>query len=174
MPLTLHAATIPAWLQVTGATRGLVDRAESWCADNDQPASALLDARLADDMWPFARQVKCVWMHSAHALAAVQSGTFAPDLSDPPTDFAGLRTLLDTAREAMLAIEPDTLADAADHPLDFVLGGKVRMSFTAQDFLLGFSNPNFYFHAATAFDILRMTGLDIGKRDYLGTLPVKP
>lgn len=174
MSLTLHAATIPTWLQVTAATRGLVDKAEVWCADNNKPASTVLDAQLADDMWPFARQVKCVWMHSAHALAAVQSGTFEPELSDPPTDFDGLRALLDTARETMLATNPDTLAAVADNPLDFVLGGKVRMSFTAQDFLLGFSNPNFFFHATTAFDILRMTGLDVGKRDYLGALPVKP
>lgn len=172
MPLTLHAATVPTWLQITQGTRGLIDVAEAWCSDNNEPASTLLDAKLADDMWPFARQVKCVWMQSAHALNAVQSGQFEPELSDPPTDFDGLRQILDTARDTMLAVDPLALDASADKQVDFVFGGKVRMSFTAQNFLLGFSNPNFFFHATTAFDLLRMKGLNVGKRDYLGSLPI--
>jgi hypothetical protein len=45
-----------------------------------------------------------------------------------------------------------------------------RMPFTAEDFLLSFSQPNFYFHAATAYDILRMKGVAVGKRDFMGKL----
>ena len=49
-----------------------------------------------------------------------------------------------------------------------------RMDFTAEDFLLSFSQPNFYFHCATAYDILRMKGVPVGKRDFLGRVRIKP
>lgn len=172
MSLSLHAATVPTWLQVIAATHALIDKAEAWCADNAEPAATLMDAKLAEDMWGFGWQINSVWMHSAHALNAAKSGTFEPNFTDIPADFDACRTKLDTARDVMLAATPDALAALAENNVDFVLGGKVRMSFTVQNFLLGFSTPNFYFHAATAYDIMRMKGLEIGKRDYLGALPV--
>ena len=48
-----------------------------------------------------------------------------------------------------------------------------RLPFTVQDFLLSFSNPNVFFHAATAYDILRMRGMPLGKRDFMGRLRMK-
>lgn len=173
MSLTLHAATVPAWLQVIAATRGLVDTAEAWCDEHGHDHNEILGAKLADDMWSFDWQISAVWMHSAHALAAAKSGTFAPDFSDIPSSFDACRAKLDTARDFISAITADDLSAGADGNLDFVLGGAVRMSFTVQNFLLSFSNPNFFFHAATAYDILRSKGLKLGKRDYLGALAVK-
>ena len=55
----------------------------------------------------------------------------------------------------------------------FSVKDRFRLEFTVQDFLLGFSQPNFYFHATTAYDIMRMKGIAIGKIDYLGAMPVK-
>lgn len=174
MALTLHAATIPAWLQVIAATRALVDKAEEWCTANDEAEEAILGASLAEGMWSFNWQINSVWMHSAHAIAATESGVFEPNFSDIPDNFDACRTKLDTARDGLLAADPNALESRAGNNLDFVLGGTVRMSFTAQNFLLSFSNPNFFFHATTAYDILRMKALEIGKRDYLGTPAVKP
>ena len=173
MPLTLYAATVPTWLQVTAATRALVDKAEAWCEANSESAEAITGACLAEDMWSFDWQVNSVWMHSAHALDAVQKGAFEPDFTDIPGSFDACRAKLDKARDGMLALDPDTLEDIAENNVDFVLGGTVRMSFTVQNFLLSFSNPNFFFHATTAYDILRMKGVEIGKRDYLGAPAIK-
>lgn len=174
MALTLHNATIPAWLQVIAATRTLVDKAEEWCATNGEAEDTILEASLAEGMWSFNWQINSVWMHSAHAIAATESGTFEPNFTDIPASFDACRTKLDTARDALLEIDANALESRADNNLDFVLGGTVRMSFTAQNFLLSFSNPNFFFHATTAYDILRMKGLEIGKRDYLGAPATKP
>ncbi|MFZ1742097.1 MAG: DUF1993 domain-containing protein [Pontixanthobacter sp.] len=173
MSLSLHAATVPTWLQVIASTRALVDKAEAWCAENDEPTEAIMEAKLADNMWAFGWQISSVWMHSAHALNAAKLGKFEPDFSAVPGDFDACRAKLDLARDTLLAASADELAAVADNNIDFVLGGTVRMSFTVQNFLLGFSIPNFYFHAATAYDILRMKGLAIGKRDYLGAVPIK-
>lgn len=173
MPLSLHAATVPTWLQISAATRTLIDKAEAWCEANGEAPEALLHAKLADNMWSLDWQINSVWMHSAHALAATKSGTFVPTFDDIPTSFAACREKLDAAREGMLAASPEDLDGRAENNLDFVLGGTVRMSFTVQNFLLSFSNPNFFFHAATAYDILRMKGVEIGKRDYLGAPAIK-
>lgn len=173
MPLTLRDALIPGWLQVTASVRALVDKAEAWCAEHDRPASELLDAWLAPDMLPFAYQVKSSWTHSTHALEGVREGRFVPHMDPPPDSFAGLRELLDRSNAALEAVDADELESLAGNDMVFTIGDKFRLDFTVQNFLLGFSQPNFYFHAATAYDILRMKGLAIGKRDYLGALPVE-
>ncbi|MDN3644736.1 DUF1993 domain-containing protein [Pontixanthobacter aestiaquae] len=173
MPLTLHAATVPAWLQVIASTHALVDKAEAWCDENGHDHGDILDASLAENMWSFNWQVSAVWMHSAHALAAAESGMFEPDFSAVPDSFEACRAKLDTARDFASSVDPQSLEEWADNNLDFVLGGTTRMSFTVQNFLLSFSNPNFYFHAAAIYDILRMKGLEIGKRDFLGAVAIK-
>ncbi|MGB7409160.1 MAG: DUF1993 domain-containing protein [Pontixanthobacter sp.] len=173
MLLTLHAAIVPPRLQTITAIRKLVDTAEEWCTTNVEAPHAILKATLADDMWAFPWQIHSVWMHSAHALAATKEGVFEPKFENIPDSFAECRDKLDDARDFCLACDADTLNARSDDNLDFLLGGKVRMSFTVQNFLLTFSNPNFYFHAATAYDILRMKGLDIGKRDFLGAPQIK-
>ena len=174
MSLSLHAATVPTWLQIIAATRALVDKAEQWCDDQGEQEDAILKASLAEGMWSFDWQVNSVWMHSAHALDAATKGAFEPDFSAVPDSFDACRAKLDMARDALLASDAEALAALADNNLDFVLGGTVRMSFTVQNFLLSCSNPNFSFHSTTAYDILRMKGVKIGKRDYLGTPAVKP
>jgi hypothetical protein len=173
MPLSLRDALVPGWLQVTASVRALVDKAESWCEENGQPASALIGAKLAPDMLPFAYQVKCCWTHSAHAIDGARKGHFVPHMDPPPDSFDGLRALLDSSKGELEAIDDAELETLAANDMIFTIGDKFRLDFTVQTFLLGFSQPNFYFHAATAYDILRMKGLAIGKRDYLGKLPVK-
>ena len=173
MSITLYDAIVPTRIQTIAAARTLIDTAERWCADKGEPASAIMDASLADDMWGFGWQINSIWMHSAHALDAVMNGTFEPDFSDVPADFDACRAKLDRAREGCETCDADMLEGRSAANVDFVMGGKTHMRFTAPDFLIGFSNPNFFFHATTAYDILRMKGLDIGKRDYLGALPIK-
>lgn len=173
MSLSLHAAIIPNRLQIIDAMTGLVDRAAEWCSAHGEAESTILSASLAEGMWGFDRQINSVWMHSAHALDAVPLGRFEPDFSDIPDSFDACRKKLAKARDGVTACKADDLNARAGDDLDFVLGGTVRMSFTVQDFLLSFSGPNFFFHAATAYDILRMKGVEIGKRDFLGTPAIK-
>ena len=169
MPLTLYTAFVPSALQVLGATSRLLDKLEAHCHDTGMDAADLIGTRLIDDMLPFSYQVKSVAVHSAGAIHGVQEGIFRPDTSPPPTDVAGLRERLDTARDTLENIGENDLEDLAGAEVVFALG-ETRLPFTGQEFLLSFSQPNFYFHTATAYDILRMKGLPLGKRDYLGRL----
>ena len=125
------------------------------------------------DMLPLAYQFKSCWTHTHLALTAVHEGHFSPDMNPYPEDFASLREMIATARKTCEQASEDALEQIAGNDMVFTIGDKFRLDFTVQDFLLSFSNPNVYFHSATAYDILRMTGVELGKRDYLGALRLK-
>ncbi|OBX19593.1 hypothetical protein A9995_07575 [Erythrobacter sp. QSSC1-22B] len=172
MPLSLHAAFIPSALQIIDSTRGLVDRGESWCSEQEHDPAHVLSARIYEDMLPFTYQVASVAGHTAGALAGLTNGVFQPDLSPPPESFDGLRDKLAGARDALEQVSEDDLEQAIGRDMRFEFRA-YKLEFTADEFLLSFSQPNFYFHAATAYDILRMLGVPIGKRDFNGRMRLK-
>ncbi len=173
MPLSLHAAVVPSNLQILASVARLVDKAETWCQEKGLPPSELIDARLAPDMFPFTYQVKSAALHSWGAIEGVRRGLFTPDLAPPPDSFAGLRERLETARSGLAALDPAELERYIGRDMRFEFGERT-MDFTAEEFLLSFSQPNFYFHATTAYDILRWKGLPIGKRDFTGRVRIRP
>jgi len=172
MALSLDAAIIPNWCQTLGAVEGLLDKAEDFARANDGETS-LLQSRLIDDMLPLNYQFKSCWTHTAMAIEGVRHGRFSPEMTPPPGSIDELRKMILDARSACEAVGEDELEALADNEMVFSIGDKFRLDFTVQDFLLSFSTPNLYFHAATAYDILRMKGVEIGKRDYLGAMRVR-
>jgi len=84
-----------------------------------------------------------------------------------------LRNMILDARSACEQVSEEELEELADRPVVFSIGDKFRLDFVARDFLLSFSQPNLYFHATTTYGIMRMQGVPLGKRDFLGTLRIK-
>lgn len=173
MALSLYSALVPSMLQVLGSAENFVNKAQAWCDENGHAHEEIIGARLIDGMLPFSYQIKSCWTHSAHAITGVRSGLFSPEMSPPPDSFDALREKLSDAVAVLTQLTEAELEELAGNDMRFQIGDKLRMDFTVQDFLLSFSQPNFYFHAATAYDILRMKGLQLGKRDYLGALRLK-
>lgn len=172
MSFSLYSATVPSFLQVLGSVAVILEKAEAHCKEKGVAPDDLLNARLAEDMWPLAVQVKQTVAHSALAIEAVQKGVFSPDRSPMDFTFASLRALIDGARQKLQKIDRTVVDGVTGRDMRFEVG-EVRLDFTAEDFLMSFSIPNFYFHATTAYDILRMNGLPVGKRDYLGAMRLK-
>jgi len=172
MAFSLYAATIPTYQQTLGAIAGLLATAEAFCAEKALPPSELIEARLAPDMFPFAYQVKSTAVHSLGAIEGVRRGVFSPDMTTPPQDFAGLKSRIAETLAAIEAIEPAEVDGFMGHDMCFAFGDR-RLDFTAENFLLSFSQPNFYFHATTTYDILRWKGVPIGKRDFMGKVRIK-
>ena len=172
MTLSLYAATIPSYRQILGAVSGLLGKAEAFCAEKGIEPPELIQARLATDMLPFAYQVKSTAVHSLGAIEGVRKGVFSPDMTPPPETFAALGERITAALSALEAIEPAEIESFIGRDMRFEFGSR-RIEFTAEEFLLSFSQPNFYFHASTAYDILRWKGLPIGKRDFMGRLRLK-
>ena len=167
MSFSLYAATVPSYRQILGALAALIGKAEGYCADKGLPPEALIQARLADDMQPFAYQIKSTVVHSLGAIEGVRKGAFSPDTSTPPEDFAGLKTRLVESIAALEAIAAAEVDSFVGRDVRFAFGDR-HVDSTAENFLLSFSQPNFYFHAATTYDILRWKGIPIGKRDFMG------
>ena len=173
MTLSTYQATVPTFLQVLSPIAALVDKARAHCAASGLSEEALCGTRLAPDMWPLAKQVTATCRHSAGAIAAITSGETGPDLSPAPTDFAALAAQVAAAIAALQAADADQLNAAASGDVVFKMGER-QMVFTGPDYLMTFALPNFYFHAAMVYAILRSQGLEIGKRDFLGALRTKP
>ena len=172
MTLSLYDATIPSNLQILRAVDALLDKAEAFAVERGIEPATLIDAKLADDMLPFGYQVKSCAVHSVGGIEGVRCGTFSPDRSAWPTDFAGLHAVLRDAIATLEAIDREAFDALADTDTKFEFGAFV-MPFTGANFLLSFSQPNFYFHATTAYAILRAQGVPIGKRDFMGTPRMK-
>ncbi len=174
MPISLHAAFVPSAIQMLNAMRGLTERAEGRCAEHDEDPALLIAAKLAPDMLPFAYQIKSTVVHSVGAIAGAKAGAFSPDMSEPPASFPAMRERLDWAIAELSKESDDSMEGLIGKRVDFSIKGRVLLSFTAENFLLSFSQPNFYFHATTAYDILRMKCVPLGKVDFLGQMRSLP
>ncbi len=172
MAFSLYAATIPSYQQTLGAVSGLLVKAEEFCSEKRIAPEEIIQARLAPDMLPFAYQVKSTAVHSLGAIEGTRRGKFSPDMTPPPETFAALKTRIAETISALGKIEPSEVDGFIGRDMCFAFGER-RMDFTAENFLLSFSLPNFYFHAATAYDILRWKGVQIGKRDFMGAVRLK-
>lgn len=168
MSFSLYDAVIPSNLQILGALDLVMEKGEAFCGERGLTQAELIDARLAPDMHPLGYQVKSCAVHSIGGIKGVQAGSFSPDRSAWPTDFAGLRGILQRASAELSALDRDAVDGLTEADTHFAFG-ETRLPFTGASFLLSFSQPNFYFHATTAYAILRAQGVNLGKRDFMGT-----
>lgn len=167
MPITLYDAVIPSQLQILGSMQRLIGKAETFCAERGWAEIEIIGARLAPNMLPFAYQIKSVAVHSLGAIEGVRRGKFSPDETPSPDSLGGLSDRIAETITALEAIDPHEIEGFIGRDMCFVFVENT-LEFTAENFLLSFSQPNFYFHASTAYDILRWKGMQIGKRDFNG------
>lgn len=172
MPFSLYDAVVPSNLQILTAVDAMLDKAEAFCVEQGTLESDLIDARLAPDMLPFGYQVKSCAVHSVGGIEGVKAGNFSPDMSPWPTDFAGLHGVLQTAIAGLKGLDLEAFDTLAEQDTKFAFG-EITMPFTGGNFLLSFSQPNFYFHASMAYAILRAQGIKLGKRDFMGMPRIK-
>jgi hypothetical protein len=172
MPFSLYDITVPAFKQQLGAVAGLLDKAEAHCKEKGLSEDELVGARLIEDMFPFSYQVKSTVVHSAGALQSLAKGVFSPDLTPPPETFTALKQKVAEALSALDTFTPAQINAFEGKDMRFEFKD-FKLPFTAENFLTSFSMPNFYFHATTAYDILRNRGVNVGKRDFTGQLRLK-
>ena len=169
MAISLYDLSVPTFLQTVKAIRGFLDRAVRHCSETRADPDDFVHARLFDDMAPFHFQIEAAWHQSVWGLEAVKTGVFAPPALVGPVPFADLQAMIGKAETALEAFTPDEVNSWAGKDLDLQIGPR-RLAFTSETLILSFSLPNFYFHAVTAYDILRTRGVPLGKRDYEGRL----
>lgn len=183
MTLTLYDLSVPTFLQTARAMSTCLDRAARHCAETGADADDVVHARLHHDMAPFHFQIESLKNHAVWGLEAVKTGVFAPPPLAGATCFADLQAMLGQAIAMLEASTPEDINRWSGKPLDIEVFRPVdehhastsawaarTLAFTSETFLLSYSLPNFYFHAVTAYDIMRTRGVPIGKGDYEGRL----
>ncbi|XSC47808.1 DUF1993 domain-containing protein [Bradyrhizobium sp. RDT10] len=172
MAFSLYDASVANYMQTLGAVSGFLERGLIHFREKGIDPETIVEARIAPDMLPLRFQIISVAQHSRGAIEGVQSGEFRPPSAKTAYDYAGLQALVAQAIEALSALTPEAVNALAGKDVVFNLGER-KLPFTAEDFLMSFSLPNFYFHATTAYDILRTNGVPLGKRDFMGRLKLK-
>ena len=171
MSISFYDASVGAYQQVLGSVAAILEKGATFASESDIDLDEIVATRLRDDMMPFHFQVVSVCHHSWGALQGMRDGRFSPPSFDLDKDYQGLQTLVGEARDGVASVSESAAADLTDKSMVFVIGDR-EMPFTNQNFLLSFSLPNFYFHATTTYDILRMLGVPLGKMDFMGKMKI--
>jgi hypothetical protein len=171
MAISLYDASVATFLQTLAAVSGFLEKGKSHCQAQGVDLAEMVETSLYPDMKPLRFQIVSVAHHSLGAIEGVRAGVFKPPTT-PELDYAGLQKLATDTREKLAAFSHDAVNALEGRDVVFELGDR-KIPFIAEDFLLSFSLPNFFFHATTAYDILRMKGVPVGKRDFLGQLRIK-
>ena len=169
MTTSLYDVSIRSYQQILSAVSKFLDKGRTHFESNDIDANDIVETCLYPDMAPFHFQIVSVTHHSFGAMKGVTEGTFGPPSFEIDRDYQGLQDLVNEARAGLEQFTSETVNGFEGKEVLFKLGDR-SLPFVAEDFLMSFSLPNFYFHATTAYDILRMKGVPVGKRDFLGQL----
>lgn len=165
--ISLYTASVPVLRQILTSLSAILKKAEDHVAAKKLDPNALLQARLFPDMFPLLRQVQLA-TDFAKGAAARLGGVEVPRYDDVEHDFAGLQARLDKTLAFIDSVPREAIE--AGGARDIVIGtGEHQRQFKGLTYLLHFALPNFYFHATTAYDILRHNGLELGKKDFVGT-----
>lgn len=172
MAISLYDASVASYLQTIGGVIGFLDRGLKHCTENNIDPESIVETRLHGDMLPFRFQIQSVAHQSLGAIEGVKQGVFAPPANAPAHDYRGLQALMTDTRDALKKLTPAEVNALEGKDVVFQLRD-FKLPFTAEGFIMSFSLPNFYFHATTAYDILRQKGVPLGKRDYMGQMRMK-
>jgi hypothetical protein len=169
--ISLYELSIPNYLQILGGVTGVLDKAAECAGESDLDLEQLVNYRLQKDMLPFSFQVISVWHHSHGAIAGLKAGLFQPPPDLGALSYSELRGLVAEATKTLQALSRDEVDVLETQAMKFKMGN-FEIPFTAADFIQSFSMPNFYFHATTIYDMLRIQGVPLGKMDFLGAMRV--
>ena len=168
MPISMYHASVPVFLQLLGGLKGVIEKAEAHATAHKWEENTLLNWRLYPDMFTLARQVR---QASEHAFGAGRAaGVEVPSLPPIDNSFAEMKARIDKTIDFLKGLRAGQLDGREDAQVTITQGGQQR-NFRAQVYLYHLAMPNFYFHIATAYNILRHLGIEIGKRDFMGQMP---
>lgn len=168
MTNALYAASIPVFQQMLGGLKQVLNKAEAHATAKKMDHNALLQARLFPDMFPLLRQVQ-VATDFAKSVSARLAGVEVPKLDDTEQTFADLQTRSNTVLAFLQGIQTSQFEGAGEREIVTQAGTPKEKRFTGQSYLLNYGLPHFFFHTTTAYAILRHNGVEVGKKDYIGT-----
>jgi hypothetical protein len=168
----MSQAALPVFEINLNALSGILDKAEAYAVAKKIDPAVLLHSRLAPDMFDLVRQVQ-VATDQARRGAARLAGVEPAVFEDTETTIDQLKTRLTKTVAYLKTLDRKQIDSSADREITFPLGPTNKGHMKGGDYLNHFVLPNFYFHVTAAYAILRHCGIDVGKRDFMGAIPLK-
>jgi uncharacterized protein len=169
--MSMSSASVPVFEIGLNALSALLDKAEAYAKAKSIDPSVLLNTRLFPDMFAFTRQVQSACDQAKNGCARL-AGIDPPSYEDNEKTIPELKARIAKTVDFMRTLDAKKIDESADREITFPLGpNKGHMK--GADYLNHFAAPNFYFHVTTAYDILRHCGVEIGKRDFIGAIPMR-
>lgn len=167
MTISMYHASVPVFIRMLTNLSAILAKAAAHAETRKIDPSVLLNSRLAPDMYPLVRQVQIV-SDTAKGGAARLAGVEPPRFDDKETTFAELGTRIDKTIAFLNTLTPAQIDGSEDKTITVKIRDNT-LTFKGLAYLLNNVQPNLYFHSATAYGIIRHCGVEIGKRDFLGT-----
>ena len=168
MAITMYSGFVPVCLQLLGGLKTVLQKAEEHAAAQKWDPTVVLNLRLFPDMFPLERQVRQVCTHSCGAGRV--AGISLPSFPDQDNSFAEIQARIDKTIDCLKGLRADQIDGKDDAPVTVTIGGKPQ-ELKGQNYLYHFAMLQVQFHATTAYDIIRSTGVNLAKPDYLGQMP---
>jgi uncharacterized protein len=170
--VSMSNASIPVFEISLNALSVLLDKAAAYAEAKKIDPAALLNTRLFPDMFALTRQVQSACDQAKNGAARL-AGIDPPRYEDTETTIAELRARIAKTVAFVKTLDVKKIDASADREITFPLGSTNKGHMKGADYLNHFVLPNFYFHLTTAYDILRHCGVEIGKRDFFGAIPMR-
>ena len=167
MSNAIYDNSIPVFAKMLGNLSVLLDKAAKHCEAKKIDPNALLGARLFPDMFPLTRQVQ-IAADQAKGGAARLAGLEVPKYEDTEKTFDDLKARIAKTIAFVNGIKPEQLANSETRDIVMPVGPQT-VTFKGGWYLRHFVLPNLYFHVTTAYDLLRHNGVELGKRDFIGS-----
>lgn len=166
MSASLYVSTAAQFVRGLQNLSALLEKGASWAKEHGVSEEEILNSRLAEDMYPLARQVQ-ITSDMAKGAVARLAGVAAPAMEDNEKSFADLQTRIANTIAFINSVKAEQLEGDDSRPI--VLKTRTKeYNFKAHSYVVDFAVPNVFFHITTAYNILRHKGVNIGKSDYLG------
>lgn len=166
MSVSVYDITVPVFTRMLTSVLAIMDKAEANAAERKFDTLVLSEARLAPDMIPFRGQIMIATDHVKGCMSRL-AGVPVPSWPDTEKTFPELRARIQKALDIVAATTPEQLEGSESRTVVLQQGGK-EVTMVGLDYITQRAMPNFFFHVTTAYNILRLNGVPIGKRDYLG------
>ena len=169
--ISMFQASVPRFVNILGNLSNILDKAQAHVDAKKIDPAVLPSFRLFPDMLPMSKQVQ-IASDTAKGVLARLAGVEIPVYEDNETTLPELKARIAKTIAFLQSIKPEQIDGSEDRIVTLPLRG-TEAKFRGQPYLLHFALPNFFFHATTAYAILRHAGVEIGKLDFLGALPTE-
>ena len=170
MPFTMSQAALPVFEIGLNALSTVLDKAAAHAAAKKIEPSVLLGWRLVPDMFTLTRQVQVTCDQAKNGSARL-AGVEPPKFEDNENTIDQLKERIAKTVAYLKTLDVKAIDASADREITFPLG-PAKGQMKGSDYLNHFVLPNFYFHLTASYAIVRQCGADVGKRDFLGAIPI--